>query len=290
MPLLQELAPEVESELDGYFTVPHDAPPKWLLMLYAYLDETGQESKDWVFIAGFLGNEDQWRKFDPKWKEGLGKRQSLHLKELRFKKDRERRMLERLGPLPVSCGLEPVIGGIRVSDYEDLLGGNTFLEQLGCGYLSALQPLLIQVLKWLPANERLELVLEQQNRYSWLTDFALRHIAPLPLPFMRTSDGRPKLASWRYVTPESTSLTEPADYFAHALLQYHRDPKSLKTQWCMPILNSANHVGAIGAVMTRAQARQSVTDLLAQLKQDSISMPSSMEEFERFRKRLTGEQ
>lgn len=52
-----------EEELDGYFDSPEDAPAKWLFMLRAYLDESGHESKGWMFIAGYFGNNDQWRAF-----------------------------------------------------------------------------------------------------------------------------------------------------------------------------------------------------------------------------------
>jgi hypothetical protein len=29
----------------------------------AYIDESGHESMGWMFLAGYLGNEDQWGKF-----------------------------------------------------------------------------------------------------------------------------------------------------------------------------------------------------------------------------------
>jgi hypothetical protein len=253
-------------------------------MLTAYLDETGQEAKDWVFITGFLGNEDQWRDFAPKWKEGRGGKRSFHTKELRFKKERERRLLELLGPIPVSCGLEPIAGGIRVSDYEDLLGGNIVLEKLNCGYISALFPLVIQALRWIPANERLEIVFEEQERYGWLADFCLRQVSKLPIDFMWTKDGNPKLAKWSFVPKGSTSFTEPADYFAYAQLQYQRDKNSLKSQWCMPILKSADSVGIIGAVMTKNQARETVVEVLAMMKTNGIEIPNTIEQFERFRR------
>jgi hypothetical protein len=110
------------------FAPPQDEPPKWALMLYAYLDETGQESKEWVYVAGFVGNADHWRKFIPAWEEGFhgSQRKHLHMNKLRFKHQSEKRLLETLGPIAINCGLEPLIGGVRVSDYEDLLGGDQF--------------------------------------------------------------------------------------------------------------------------------------------------------------------
>jgi hypothetical protein len=42
--------------LEGYFSVPHDDPPKWLLMLTAYIDETGQQGDSWGTKASGRGS------------------------------------------------------------------------------------------------------------------------------------------------------------------------------------------------------------------------------------------
>src|SRR5690349_4944011 len=100
----------LRKELDGYFSSPHDAPPKRLLMLTAYLDESGHESKNWMFLAGFLGNEEQWRDFVPKWQAGLGpQRKCLHMTELRWNRERTQTLLRKLGPIPEQCKLEPMM-------------------------------------------------------------------------------------------------------------------------------------------------------------------------------------
>ncbi len=54
-------------------------------MLTAYLDESGHDSKDWMCLAGFLGNENQWKDCSEKWRIGLGpNRKSLHMRTLRW--------------------------------------------------------------------------------------------------------------------------------------------------------------------------------------------------------------
>jgi hypothetical protein len=85
-------------------------------------------------IAGYIGNKEQWKLFVDKWKAGLGpQRKWLHMTDLRWKKDSTKKLLERLGPIPESCGLEGVMGGVRYADYEDLVVG-TEDEKMMKGY------------------------------------------------------------------------------------------------------------------------------------------------------------
>ncbi len=272
-----------DNELEGYFSVPHDGPPRWLFVFTAYLDETGQDTQEWVFIAGFMGKKENWSALVAPWKQGLGpQRKNLHMAELRFTKDSEKQMLQRLANVPVQSGLIPVIGGTCVSHFKDLLMGNPFLEKMHNGYVSALMPLVIQVLDWLPPDERVEIVVEQQDRYFGLTDFVfselIRHRA---IP--HTTDGRPKLAKWSYVVKGSTCLTEPADYYAYAIAQDTKDRTSIRAQWTKPIIDSIDTVETVGHVMSRDEARNAITRLLKVTKLENILLPGSNEAFETFR-------
>jgi hypothetical protein len=252
-----------DDELDGYFESPEDDPPRWLLVLKAYLDESGQESKDLVVIAGFLGNEDAWTNLVSPWKAALGpQRKSLHMHDLRFKKKSEMLMLKRLAPLPVSCGLIPLHGGVRVRDYEDLLPDSNFFYKLHSGYISALFALVASVLFWLPNDERVELLFEQQDTYFWLANLILGFISGSHLPACRTKDGKPKIAKWGQVPKGSTPLTEPADFFSFSMLHRERDPDSLKSTWCLPLLESVESVKTIGHTRTKEQARVEVQVML----------------------------
>jgi hypothetical protein len=224
-------------------------------VLTAYLDESGQESNAYVFIAGFLGNDEQWNKCAEQWKAALGRRKGLHMNRLRWGQPRKvEKLLRRLGPIPHQCGLEPLLGGVRVSDYEDLVKG-TIDEQLMAGYIAALYPLVIQMLKIVPSDERVEIVFESQDRYAPLVELMLSNFINVSDSQLRTSEGLPKLASWRFVPKSATVLTQPADFFAYGVTQIYRDAKSEKSRLCMPIFPAGRHSKAVGKVMPRKQIR-----------------------------------
>jgi hypothetical protein len=90
--------------------------------------------------------KDQWGKFVDAWKVGLGpQRTSLHMTDLRWNKDRTKRLLARLGPIPEKCGLHGMLGGVRFGDYEDLVSGTPDAKKLK-GYMSCLMPMVLQTL------------------------------------------------------------------------------------------------------------------------------------------------
>src|SRR6266852_6236461 len=118
-------------------------------MLTAYFDESGQESREFAVIAGFIGDKDAWGQLVSPWRKALGQRRSLHMHDLRFKNQSVRMLLERLAPIPTGSGLTPVHGGIRVCDYEDLLPNSSIFKKLHSGYMSALFAVVVGILKWL---------------------------------------------------------------------------------------------------------------------------------------------
>jgi hypothetical protein len=226
-------------------------------MLTMYLDESGHETSSWMFVAGFIGNDEQWKELVPLWKAALGpQRRHLHVKELRFKKDRDRRLLARLGPIPDQCGLTPVFGGVKCADYEDLVAG-TPGEKLLKGYIACLYPLVINVLRAIPRNEHIEIVFERQDEYQSRTEhmlYALSSIKNHNTECFFTEDGEQRLARWSFVSKSSTVLAEPADYFAYALRHVYHDKNSRRSKWCEPILKSGNGEGP-GAIITRDEIR-----------------------------------
>ncbi len=256
-------------------------------MLTTYLDESGQESNDYVFIAGFLGNDDQWKQLAADWKNALGARKALHLSRLRWAyPKRVEKVLNRLGPIPHQCGLEPLFGGVRVSDYADLVKG-TIDERLMAGYIAALYPLVIQMLKVVPPNERVEIVFEAQERYEPFVHSVLAKLMKGRSDYrFYAPDGSPKLASWRFASKESTIFFQPADFFAYALTQIYRDTKSEKSKLCMAICPEGEKSKAVGAVMTRNQVRNIIklTRNLAALEMLSGRnlKPQTREEREQF--------
>ena len=246
--------------LAGYFCVPHDCPPKWLFMFTAYVDETGHElERGWTFLAGFLGNEDQWKNFVPEWRAGLGRqRKFLHMSSLRWNNDSTRRLLARLGPIPEECGLRPIMAGSRLEDYVDLVSDKPYEKQFK-SYLVCLHVLVIQVLREIPDDETLEIVFEEQRQYEPWANLILA-IAARVGP--KTSEGLPKLAKWSFVPKGSTIMTDPSDYFASALAKiWGTEPRSKKAHWCYPILKSGNGIG-YGKIMQRDEIRPIMTEIV----------------------------
>ena len=172
-------------------------------MLTAYLDESAHETKD-VIVAGFLGNDEQWEECARKWKVGLGKRKYLHVKELRFKRDRDRELLERLGPIPHECGLVPLLATVPVSSYEDLVF-KTRAEKMTKGYYLCLVTLFDAIAKNTPEDESVKFVFEVQKEYEirakWYFD-GNEH--------RRTSSGDPKFSGIEFIPKDSSILTQPA--------------------------------------------------------------------------------
>ena len=245
----------IREDLEGFFTSPHDHPAKWLFMLTAYVDESGHEGRDWVFVAGLLGNDDQWRHLAAEWRYALGNRKKFHMRSLRWKHRRTKKLLEALGPLPAKCGLQRIMGGIKVSEYADLIGTGPMNEQALKGYVLALLGMIYQVLRHLPKGERLEIVFEQQKQYQPLAQELLSMVAIEDHALDENRHRGSELRKVKLVPKDSTILTQPADYMAYAVLQHYRDSSSQRAQWCKSILRSGDGT-AIGDVISRQRIRK----------------------------------
>jgi hypothetical protein len=243
-----------QCELDGFFVSPEDNPPKWLGVIRAYLDESGQEERDYVVIAGHIGYQSQWEQFVPEWNTALGpQRKRLHLQSLRWNTPRTEELLSRLGPIPARCGLKRLVGGVRVSDYDDLLLGTREKKTVtgyACALLAVTTTLMIGSL---PPAERYEIILEQQDRYALQAQAALMTLDQNPN--YRASDGRSKLAKWSFASSSSTMLFDQADYLCYALTHRLKDPQSRKARWCSSVLEGGE---TIGRIMTRDEIREAV--------------------------------
>ena len=224
-------------------------------MLTAYLDESGQEQDDWMFIAGYTGDDVAWRKFPELWAKAIGpQREHLHMKSLRFTKLPVRRMLAKEASVPKECGLTPIAAGIRLRDYADLLSAeeDTLIH---AAYIMCCRAVAIFAMRSIPQNERVEIVLERQDRYGWFAALELQKISETAQhPELLMEDGKTsKLASWRSMNKGDTVLCEPADYLAYALLQHARDKNSLKSRWTYPII--AATPGGFAGLVQREHAK-----------------------------------
>ena len=245
------MTPLTLDALNGFFTSPHDAPPKWLcvLMHTAYIDETGQTTDGWIFLTGWFGNEEHWKAFMPKWKAELGNRANLHMCKLRWgeKNRRTQDLLARLGPIPSSCGLRAAVGGLKYSDYRDLVEGSV-VEKIASGYVQCLYPLVSAIVQHVPGDERVELLFGAQETFQEKAletlNFISRSYAGDPL--YCTSTGILKLAKFSFAAPgENSILYNPSDYLASALAHHKHDKYSRKARWSRPILDATQLLGRI---------------------------------------------
>lgn len=248
---------KADGVLESAFRVPHDRPPKGLLMLTAYFDESGQEQKDWMFVAGYVGNDEAWKNFIGPWQDAITPRKHLHMNRLRFKRESERLMLERVSSVLKGSGILPFMVGIKQSDYCDLLTGSA-MERALSGYILCCVFLVFRALQKLPPEEHLEVVFEEQQVYGHLHHIGLSVITRYAkeLKFI-SSDGKCRLSNWRSVPKDQTSLTEPADCLAYSFLQLSRDSTSTRARWCSPILDSMEDRGS-GFLLQPAMVREFV--------------------------------
>jgi hypothetical protein len=192
--------------------------------------------------------------------------------------------LERLALIPEQCGLIPIVGGVRYGDYEDLLVGTPWERVLG-GYVHCLFAMVMQTLRIVPPDERIEFVFEAQDTYeSYAHDVFTKCLAVPDHPWKTMTDGRPKVASWKFVPKGTTILTDASDYAAFALHASWTDKNSRKAQWCLPLIRSCdNNNRGIGSIMNR----QAIRLLIAQ----TINLElSRMIDFVHERKRQRGRQ
>lgn len=218
----------------------------------AYLDETGiHDPENSCVIAGFLGTDEQWDKFDGEWVKGLGKRRSLHMHDLQWSKPKRiAKLLGRLGPIPADCGLERIHGIVRGKDYDDLVPNEPLIRLIASPYMMAMQPCLLQTLRHVPEDEDVHFIFERQDRYS--------PFSYLPEQFygdeFRRKDGSSRL-SITYVEKGFTPRTEPGDYLASEMAQCDIDNSSFKADAGRSILGDEM---MIGARLSRSQIRDIV--------------------------------
>jgi hypothetical protein len=246
---------ELSSGVRGCFGYPHDARPSLAMLLTAYLDETGQEGLENVIVAGFIGNEIQWAKFEPEWREGLGKKQKLHLSDLRFKRERDKTLLKRLGPIPSNCGLKAIYGCIRASDYVDLVRGKPGnLERGTNAYVLCFMPIFDSISKMFAASDKIRIVCEAQDRYAGYIHIAFDNFTRI----IHRNLHRPYFDGISFIQKDESIFLQPADYLCFALANKLKDKHSVKAKWCAPILENKLY----GRTLSRSEVRQAITRTL----------------------------
>ena len=245
-------------------------------MLSAYLDECGQESKGLVIVAGFIGDKDAWEKCALAWREGFNgsQRKALHLADLKFKRQSEKRLLERLGPIPEQCGLKRISGSVNVADYYDMVEG-TVAELHAHGYCLSLVPLVLAIRDAIPEEERYELIFEEQTALGFYRDKLLTFMSHILAndPAVKSGAKKNQLVSWKTMTKGQTRLFEPADYLCYHLAHNSREPDSIRTNWTKPIMGS----GAICVRHLTGEACREIFSIAPSLR------PQDQEELDYFK-------
>jgi hypothetical protein len=245
----------------------------------AYLDETNiHDNAQWCFVAGHLGTEKQWEEFDGKWRQGLGRRKSLHMHDLqwRSKPDRITRLLGRLGPIPDSCKLERIFGSAKGKHYLDIVSQRPELGALFDPFTLALWPCVIETLRHLPRTERVIFTFEHNTKYSPLLALIENSLASEEIFTTPNGEQRAILVP---IQKGMTPRTEPADYLAFEMGQTQIDHelkrKSFKAKAGASILG--NH-WMIGKQISRDQIRAICATTLALAHAQNVQMNKDIKE------------
>lgn len=239
-------------DLEGLCRSPHDAPPKWALMLTMYLDESLEKDDGFVVVAGFAGREANWNLCLKEWQRVRGKRGPLHMKTLRkWETARHEKHLAELAKVPEQSGLILVYAAVKYSDYKDLIEG-TYAELAGEGYLLCLFMIVLSIIHGLTlSKERLEVICEQQVEYAALRESMFKLAQSMPEAINK--DGLPILAKWSSIG--KSTVLEPSDFAAFALLQRLKDPTGRKAVLTGSILEAERK---IGIVLSREDVRKNI--------------------------------
>lgn len=258
---LSVLESSIAEDVHSVFAGTPDNPPRSAVVLWVYLDESGQQNQDThAVVAGFLGTEAQFSAVAYDWIMALYPKESLHMGDLRWNDDKaERRvrdLLAKLGPLPHKHGLSPIFGAVRYGDYVDMVAGIPEMESKVKGYAVCFSTVLAKLME-IEQPESVKIVCERQDRY----ESHARHLMSV-YEWLALEDGLPvHFHSIEFVSKGVTVLTQPSDYLAFAIAKQISEPDSTRALWTQPILNGKTIDGLPGKCLERERVR----DLMRQV-------------------------
>jgi hypothetical protein len=208
-------------------------------MFMAYLDGSNSNLHGKVCtVAGFLGTDSQWEAFLEDWAKTLGCKKSLHMKDLRWWRDRDRDLLAGLGALPDKHGLKRVASLIRNEDYDEIVKGK-IRDRYSNPYMLAVQMCVAQMLNYVSRDASIAVYLEEQSVYKW-------RVTELSEGILLMNTGR--LLSVSTLKKDQCSGFQAADYLSYAVSQLREKPHGFRTRWCKSILGNGACIGFSGAV------------------------------------------
>ncbi len=220
-------------------------------MLTIYLDESRQsDPNSFMCVAGFLGDEEQWKALAPRWKAALGSRRALHMSTLRLhsKPGRARQLLGTLGPIPHELELLPFYAAVKTGDYLDILAESKFGHKMP-GYAVCLHAIIVALKNRIPAGESIKIVCETQKQYEPIATFAF----DLARKLFGSDPANPLFSGIEFIPKGSSVLTQPADFLAFTIVHWCENPNSEKSKLCSPILGPSGFVW--GAKLDRKMIR-----------------------------------
>ena len=222
-------------------------------MLTAYLSKNEPSTlSEYVAVAGFYGQDDQWNALSFSWKQALGRRKALRMKTLRIdsRPQRAKCLLDGLAAIPERNGLKPLCSLVRVADYRDLIKDGTQATTALAGYLACLSTILIALNHAVPGHENIKVVCEIQR------DHEAEAIRMFRIVTKGMADpAKPYFSGIEFIEKESSVFTQPADFLAFAARRWREDKKSAAATMCRPILGNR---AALGYEISRPLARDIV--------------------------------
>jgi hypothetical protein len=219
-----------------------------LMVLTAYFDESGTHEGDHLcVVAGFVGTEDQWKRFIPDWEKSLRPKKHLHMTDLRWNSGKQRiaKLLQRLGPIPDRNNLNRVAGGVWQKDYRELVKGRVqsiFVHPYVCAALLCVNG----ALECLDSSDRIAFVFEYHERYKPCLDALYEVVFKFD----------PRISGIAMLRKCESICFEPSDYLAFQIREWMTDKESPKAKLGMSILGSGD-VG--GDIVKRKQLADLIT-------------------------------
>jgi len=222
-------------------------------MLTAYLSKNEPSTlSEYVAVAGFYGQDDQWNALSFSWKQALGRRKALRMKTLRIdsRPQRAKCLLDGLAPIPERNGLKPLCSLVRVADYRDLIKDGTQATTALAGYLACLSTILIALNHAVPGHENIKVVCEIQRGHEAEAIRMFRIVTK-----GMADPAKPYFSGIEFIQKDSSVFTQPADFLAFAARRWREDKKSVAATMCRPILGNR---AALGYEISRPLARDIV--------------------------------
>ncbi len=157
------------------------------VMLTAYIDESGTHDKrgiipgsDIAGICGYIGNEDQWKRFEPIWKKCLGTVKIFHMVDLWWRREEFKgwtiqqrdKLIHKCAHVPGQLELQGLGSFVVVHDFEQM--NRRYKSAVQHPYYVALHACISEVLQMPKENfngEKIDFVFEEQNEFS---DYAVK--------------------------------------------------------------------------------------------------------------------